>query len=193
VLLAGYKAKFGPANFSGSAEVFRCRAIRGNTFHGDAYMHSLFDCNPDRTNHPNWRPRNIVGAFVIALLSSFDTQAQSKDDLWEVTMKMEMAGAPMQMPAQTMRVCTAKNSKDEDYIPRRDNCKMLEGSRAGNKYTYKMACTGDPAMNVSGETTYGSNSYEGRMVMTGQSGGQPMSMTQTFSGKRVGDCTAPAK
>jgi hypothetical protein len=41
--------------------------------------------------------------------------------------------------------------------------------------------------------TFGSNSYEGRMKMSGKMEGQPMEMMQTYSGKRVGDCTAPAK
>jgi hypothetical protein len=48
-------------------------------------------------------------------------------------------------------------------------------------------------MDVAGEMTFGTNSYQGRMQMSGKMEGQPMEMTQTYSGRRVGDCTAPAK
>jgi len=91
---------------------------------------------------------------VAALALPSDVLAQGKDDLWEVTMKMEMPGMPMAMPAQVNRVCLSKNRKDEDLIPRRENCRVLESSRVGNKLTYKMACTGEEAMTVSGEMTY---------------------------------------
>jgi hypothetical protein len=127
---------------------------------------------------------------IAALALSSDALAQGNDDLWEVTMKMEMPGMPMAIPAQINRVCLSKNRKDEDLIPRRENCRVLESSRTGNKLTYKMACTGQEPMTVSGEMTYAGTSYEGRMRMVTQSGGQSMEMGQTFAGKRVGDCAA---
>ena len=132
---------------------------------------------------------STIVALIVALVWPFAASAQGKDDLWEVTIKMEIPGMPMAMPAQTHRVCTGKG-KDEDYIPRRDNCRVLESKRSGNRLTYKMACTGTDAMDVSGELTYGSNSYDGRMRMVGKSDGTAMEMTQTFVGKRVGDCIA---
>jgi hypothetical protein len=103
---------------------------------------------------------------------------------------MEMAGMPMAMPAQTNRVCTAKGKKDEDYVPRESNCKMTESNRAGGKLTYKMQCDGKNAMTVVGEIAYAADKYEGKSRMTGTMDGQPMDMTQTYSGKRIGDCTA---
>lgn len=131
-----------------------------------------------------------VTVLAVALAGSASSLAQDTDDLWEVTMKMEMPGMPMAMPAQVHRVCVAKNHKDEDLIPRRDNCRVLESKRTGNRLAYRMKCTGDEAMDVSGEMTYGSNTYEGRMKMLTTSGGQAMEMGQTFAGRRVGGCTA---
>jgi len=132
-----------------------------------------------------------AASLAVALLAlSSDVLAQGNDDLWEITMKMEMPGVPMAMPAQVNRVCISKNHKDEDLIPRRENCRVLESSRSGNRITYKMACTGNEPMTVTGDMTYAGTSYEGRMRMVTQSGGQSMEMGQTFAGKRVGDCTA---
>jgi hypothetical protein len=135
----------------------------------------------------------IAGSLVVALLSPGTATAQGTDDLWEVTTKMEMPGMPMAMPPQTNRYCIGKGSKDEEYVPKRDNCNMLESKRVGNKVTYRMACTGKDAMTVAGETTFGNNAYEGRMTMSGKADGQPFEMAQTYAGKRVGDCTARAK
>ena len=131
-----------------------------------------------------------AAAVAAALAWPATTLAEARDDLWEVTTKMEMPGMPMAMPAQVHRVCVAKNRGDEDLIPRRDNCRVTESQRTGNKLTYKMACTGDDAMDVTGELTHGGDRYEGRMRMTPRSGGESMSMAQTFAGRRVGDCTA---
>jgi len=101
-----------------------------------------------------------------------------------------MPGMPMQMPAQTNRVCLAKGMKDENYVPRREECKMTESQRTGNKLTYKMVCTGKDPMTIAGEVTTGPKSYEGRMKMTGKHDGQDMDMTQTYSGKLVGECAS---
>ena len=132
----------------------------------------------------------LVAALAAAGLASANAFGQGRDDLWEVTSKMEMPGMPMAMPAQTHRVCIAKGGKDDAYIPKRDGCSVQDSKRVGNKVTYKMVCTGKDAMTVAGETTFGANSYEGRMAMSGKMDGQQMDMSQIYSGKRVGDCTA---
>ena len=116
--------------------------------------------------------------------------AQGADQLWEVTVKMEMPGMPMAMPAQTQRLCIGKSGKDDDYIPKREGCRVQDSKRVGNKVSYKMFCTGKDTMTVSGETTFGANSYDGKMAMSGKMDGQQIDMNQTYSGKRVGDCTA---
>jgi hypothetical protein len=101
---------------------------------------------------------------------------------------MEMAGAPMQMPAQTNRVCLAKNMKEEGYIPRRDECKVTDSKKTGDKLTYTMVCTGKDPMTINGEITTTAKAYDGKMAMKMKHDGKDMEMTQTFSGKLVGPC-----
>jgi len=132
----------------------------------------------------------LLGAVLVAGPASTAALAQGKDDLWEITTKMEMPGMPMAMPAQTQRLCIAKSGKDDDYIPKRDGCRVQDSKRVGNKVSYKMVCTGKDSMTVSGDTTFGANSYDGKMAMSGMMDGQQVQMSQTYSGKRVGDCTA---
>lgn len=117
--------------------------------------------------------------------------AQEKDELWDVTVKMEMAGMPMAMPARTSRVCVEKGAKDDSYVPKQGGeCKTTESSRTGNKYAFKMVCEGKNRMTGAGEITFADGAYDGRMKMTGMMEGQTVDMTQTYSGKRMGTCTA---
>jgi len=160
-------------------------------------MHNRFESagGSGRPPVPLSRTLSCAALLIAALTLPPTAAAQGKDDLWEVTTRMEMPGMPpgMSMPAQTSRVCVAKSGKDDDYVPRRENCRVLDSKRTGSTLAYRMACTGKDPMDVAGEMTFGTNSYQGRMLMSGKMEGQPMEMTQTYSGKRVGDCTAPAK
>ena len=98
---------------------------------------------------------------------------------------------PMAMPAQVNRVCVSKNHRDEDLIPRRDNCRVVDSRRVGNRLTYKMECTGNEPSTIVGDLTFGNNAYDGQMRMTMTKTNDTMNMA--LSGKRIGDCTAPAR
>jgi hypothetical protein len=115
-------------------------------------------------------------------------RAQGKDDLWEVTSKMEVPGMPMAMPAQVNRVCSGKNRRDEDFVPKQGDCRMVDSKRSGNVLAYSMDCSGEHASTVNGTITFGNNAYDGRMHMVMKGSNDALDMT--FSGRRVGDCTA---
>jgi len=135
-----------------------------------------------------------VGAVVSAAVFftyCLPAIAQEKDELWETTMKMEMPGMPMQMPAQTSRTCVVKGANDESFVPKRQGeCKTVDSKRTGSKYTFKMVCDGKNKMTIVGEMTYSADKYDGKHKMSGTMDGTPMEVTQIFSGKRVGDCAA---
>ena len=126
-------------------------------------------------------------AGALSLCAAPPISAQGKDDLWEVTSRMEMPGMPMAMPPQVSRVCSGKNRKDEDLVPKQGDCRMIEGKRSGNTFTYKMECSGTHASTVNGTVTFGTDAYDGKMHMVMKGSNDAMDMS--FSGKRVGDCT----
>ena len=130
-------------------------------------------------------------ASMLALAAASPAAAQGKDDLWEHSSKMEMPGMPMAMPAQVNRVCVSKNRKDEDLIPTRDNCRVVDSKRTGNRVTYRMECAGSEPSVIVGDLTFGNNTYEGQMRMTLTKTNDTMNMA--LSGRRVGDCTALAR
>ena len=127
-------------------------------------------------------------AFAVTFVAAQPALAQGSDDQWEISSKMEMPGMPMAMPVQVTRVCVAKNAKDDEFIPKQGDCKVLESKRTGNKLTYKMACAGAEPSTVEGETQFASGTYDGKMRMTMTKSNQSMQMT--YSGKRIGACTA---
>ena len=137
-------------------------------------------------------PRVCAGiVLAFALVASSPASAQGKDDLWEVSTKMEMPGMPMAMPAQTNRVCLGKNRKDEEFVPKHGDCRMVDSKRVGNKFTYKMDCAGNDPTTIDGAITFGNNVYDGQMRMTMKKTRDTMDLTLT--GKRVGDCVAVTK
>ena len=135
-------------------------------------------------------------ALGIAMLATccLPAAAQEKDELWEINLQMEMVGMPFKMPPQISKQCVAKGAGDESYMPRQQGeCRMVDSKRVGNKVTFKSVCEGKDNMTGTGEVTFGDGTYSGKTQMTGTMQGQPMSMTQTYSAKRVGSCTAPPK
>ena len=131
----------------------------------------------------------LVASAFVALAWAQGVHAQSAGDLYEVTVKMEIAGMPMQMPATTHRNCVKKGGSDADLVPHQDNCKVTDARRTGNRLTFAIACTGRDAMNGTGDFTFAGDGYAGQIRMVGKMENQDMQMTQTITGRRVGACT----
>ena len=135
-------------------------------------------------------------ALVLLGLAPVYASAQGTDELWQVTTKVEMPGMPMAMPEQTQSVCLPKGQQQEEgMVPRDQNCRMTDVRRSGNRTTFTVVCEGKDRMTGSGDITASPDSYRGTMRMQGTMDGQPVNMTQHFSGKRTGTCTyeAPEK
>jgi hypothetical protein len=115
--------------------------------------------------------------------------ADPPGDLWEVTSQMEMPGMPMKMPAQTSRVCAAKEWKQPPAGANpRQQCTRSDFSISGNKATWTETCE-SPAMTGKGEITRdGSDAYTGKLTYSSPDG----NMTINLKGKKVGDCDNPS-
>jgi hypothetical protein len=107
--------------------------------------------------------------------------------LWETSSQMAMPGMPMQMPAQTQKVCAAKQWTKPP--PGGDkSCVASDYKMVGNKATWKMQCSGQMPMQGTGEITFqGSDAYTGAIQATSQG----TNMTIKLSGKKVGTCENP--
>jgi hypothetical protein len=132
-----------------------------------------------------------LAAFPAFAQMGYRVDPQGKDELWDVTSKMEMAGMPIAMPAHTTRVCVEKAN---EAIPKNDNCTVLESKTVGSKVTFRMRCTGKNTDYVaSGESSTSPGAYEGKMRMSGKMEGEQMDMAMSYSGKRAGNCVSTIK
>jgi hypothetical protein len=135
----------------------------------------------------------LLGTLPAAAQVGYKADAQGKDELWDVTSKMDMPGMPMAMPAQTHRVCVEKGN-DAGTVPMSEGCTVVDSKRVGNKFTYRMQCkNAKNDYTATGETTAAANAYQGKMHMAGKMDGQQMEMSLDYSGARAGNCTRTAK
>ena len=111
--------------------------------------------------------------------------------LYEYTMKMNMPGAPMNMPAQTSRRCL--NPKDVESnkaleMPPEPNsdCQVKDMVMTGGQYSYKIACTKPQKLTGDVKGTVTANSMTMDMTMTIPE--VPGPVQQTVMARRVGDC-----
>jgi hypothetical protein len=136
-------------------------------------------------------------AFTVLLVTASAVVAQDprRDGNWQVTMEMDMPGMPQKMPPMTLTQCVTKEDANDPtkLTPQGRgaapaNCKVSDYRSDGNKVSWSMRCEGENAMSGTGELVYGVDTYTGTMKMSMARGGQPMTMTMKYSGKRLGDC-----
>ena len=116
-----------------------------------------------------------------------------REGLWEITMKMEMAGMPGGMPPQVLKQCMTKKDVENPQKlaqggPGSERCQVSNYQLKGNTASWDMACKGPEEMTGSGTMTFSGDSYSGTNRMSMKSSGQTHNMTMQHSGKRIGDC-----
>ena len=112
--------------------------------------------------------------------------------LWETTVQSSMGGGK---PIATRSCITAQQLADpKGAVPKMDNpqmkCEQVDYKVNGNTINWKMRCTGEVPMDGVGQMTSGPDNYSGKMDMTMKMQGQSMIVSNTMTGKRVGDCPA---
>jgi Protein of unknown function (DUF3617) len=131
--------------------------------------------------HAAWKLAAALSGLAAATL----VHAAGTDELWNMNTRMEMEG--MQLPARTQQVCMKKGETQAEGLGQQDgNCKVTDQHRSGNKFTWKMVCTGAEAMTGNGEMTRNRDTLEGRLLMKGKDG----EMKIAYAGKLSGTCDA---
>lgn len=112
---------------------------------------------------------------------------------WEITISMEMPGMPAR-PAMTNTHCIkpdqikdSQSFADSMQDKTRGKCKVSDLKFDSDKLSYSFACEGGAT--GTSELVFGGTTYEGtnKITVPGRGNG-PMTMTQHFKAKRVGDC-----
>lgn len=143
-----------------------------------------------------------VSLFItVALPSGAQAETQLKPGLWEYKMTMQMAGMPNipgmpglgGAPMSATRCLTAEDVKNPERALEVSNskqqCVQEDFKSEGNKISFKVRCTGEPAGTGNGEFTVAEDHLEGTMkIRMANSPLGNMEMSQIVSGKRIGDC-----
>ena len=134
-------------------------------------------------------PRRLLVASLVLLCSLPVLAAEPSGVLWQVTTQMEMEGLPMKMPAQTIKMCAAKETQEPPGSANDERgCVNSDMKKVGNKVTWTSSCAGPPAMTGTGEVTYeGTDSYTGFLKYLSEQG----NMKINISGRKIGDCDNP--
>jgi hypothetical protein len=113
-----------------------------------------------------------------------------QEGMWEITMKTEMPGMPMEMPPMKFNQCLTKNDMVPQKKEKNEDCKMISTKVEGNSVTWVVQCRmKDGTMDSTGKITYKGGGFDGviRAVMNTKDTGK-MEVTQHMSGKRIGEC-----
>ncbi len=138
---------------------------------------------------------SIRVAALAALLPALPLTAVAAmtPGLYEYTVKVNVPGAPANIPPQTMQRClSAKDvAGNQAYEMPRDansDCQMRDMTQSGGQFAYKLACTKPQKMDgaVKGSVTATSIAMDMTMTMTME--GMPGPMTQSIAARRLGDC-----
>lgn len=133
-----------------------------------------------------------VAVCFLALAPAASMAETMQPGLWEIHVNMTMPGMENMpaMPEQVVKKCLqGKDIESGVTAPAQGECKVNGYKVEGNTASWEVDCTGDMPMQGKGQMTSSATAYEGTidMVMGDEEGGG-MTMHQTMSGKRVGDC-----
>jgi hypothetical protein len=133
----------------------------------------------------------VTGIVVSLFLPGFAFgEPNMEDGMWEMTVKTEMPGMPMEMPPMKFTQCLTKKDLVPQKKERNDDCKMTSMKVDGSTVTWAVQCrTKDGTMDGTGKITYKGSGFDGvmKMSMDNRDRGK-MDMTQHMSGHRIGDC-----
>jgi hypothetical protein len=132
----------------------------------------------------------FFGLSILTPVPSYSAAPDMQEGNWEMTIKTEMEGMPIAMPATKHTVCITK----EDLVPQKpeqnQDCKMTNQKVSGNTVTWTMKCKMDKTVvDSNGKITYKKDKFDGviNISMNDPHSGK-MNMTQNMSGKRIGEC-----
>lgn len=132
----------------------------------------------------------LLGALFVFTAAGAQAEPDMQPGLWEIQVRTEMQGMPMQMPAVTTRQCIRK----QDMVPQTNSsgqdCELKDQNVSGNLVTWRIQCrSADMEGEGSGRIQYRGDTFQGQIDMTMQQSQMgPMTMTQRLNGKRMGDC-----
>jgi hypothetical protein len=127
----------------------------------------------------------VFVTFIFLVSCSAQKGPNMKEGLWEITVRMEAPGMPVQMPPQTFTQCMNPKEAVPQPGESAQECKIVKQDIKGDTVSWVVECKTNEGTAVSdGKITYNGGTFEGIIQMTQGN----MKATQRLSGRWVGKC-----
>jgi hypothetical protein len=134
----------------------------------------------------HWSGRATISAALGFLAATSVSADEHPGNLWKTTSQMTMQG--MEMPANTVELCTAEDWNEPPPPPPDQACTQTNVQRTDTTLTWNVTCTGEMEMTGEGQITFETpDSYTGTITFTAQG----MTMTVQLQGEKIGECDNP--
>src|SRR5689334_4576611 len=129
-------------------------------------------------------------SFLAAVLAALPlaAMAQSKGELWEITMNMPGMPAGMIPPQRSCQGDDPERAAKQD--PNKRDCKVTDSKRTATRTTVTMSCKDGSTMVI--DQQYNAARTEFKSTMS-QKGGKDGDITMNMTGRKVGTCDAVAE
>jgi hypothetical protein len=118
-------------------------------------------------------------------------QDQLREGLWEITVRMEIAGQPASAEPLVVRQCINQQSA-QDLVAQLTGapggCQVSDLRQEGNRARWNLTCSGQIELTGTGDITVNAAGFDGTLNATIGMGGTSLPIMQTFGARRVGEC-----
>ena len=126
----------------------------------------------------------LAGALCMTSAGSAAAADPKSGNEWEIKTTMEIPGMPFALPPTVIRQCL--EDKAVPYQEKKnEKCETVYKNVSGNTLNWQVVCDSkDGKMEMTGETSYSSDSMDSKVKMKSKNGDISMHMT----GKKLGPC-----
>jgi hypothetical protein len=133
----------------------------------------------------------IIGLFCLVYAGMALAESNVREGLWEITIKMEMAGKPAHaIPPTIQTLCLTDKNKLPELLQKDQSCQITDTKTDGNEASWKMRCQGQGNLITgSGRIIYKGDRFDGIIhIRMQQADAEPLKLTQRIDGRRRGEC-----
>ena len=133
----------------------------------------------------------VVGLTCLFYAGLAFAETNIQEGLWEITIKMTMAGMPDNaIPPTTQTQCLKDKKKLPQLLQQDQTCQITDTKTEGNEASWKMKCQSQGSLiRGTGKIIYKGDRFDGVIQMQMQpEGAEPMKITQQIQGRFRGEC-----
>ncbi|HEY8249122.1 MAG TPA: DUF3617 family protein [Burkholderiales bacterium] len=132
--------------------------------------------------------RTFVLALAIAVSGS--ALADIEPGNWEMTVSTQVEGIPAGAlaPIVQTRCLTREDARDPSRLVGGAGCEFSDRRDTGSEMSFNVSCGGQLPMRGSGLVRYTSQSVDGSLELSAETGGQKIMTRSRVVGRRLGAC-----